>query len=152
MIKKISAITAIIATAAFAGNMINIGLSYAIYWQSIDPLFFMEEFSIHFPLLIIPTAVTLLPALVTTLLAVLLYRKEPVKQKYWLIVFCSLFLTVVITLIYHLPTNIYFLKSAYSASEASSQLETWVILHWVRVLVAIIASVFTILGFQESRI
>ena len=41
--KNIVAIVAIIATAAFAGNMINIGMSYASYWQSIDPIAFRAD-------------------------------------------------------------------------------------------------------------
>ena len=51
--KKIVSITAIIAIAAFTGNMINIGLSYGIYWQSIDPISFMEDFKVKFPLLLV---------------------------------------------------------------------------------------------------
>jgi hypothetical protein len=41
--RNIVAIVAIIAIAAFAGNMINIGMSYASYWQSIDPIAFRAD-------------------------------------------------------------------------------------------------------------
>ncbi|MGF1556299.1 hypothetical protein [Paucihalobacter sp.] len=60
--KKTLPFIAIIASAAFAGNMINIGLSYAIHWQSLDPIEFMQTFKVDFPLLLGPTAITLMPA------------------------------------------------------------------------------------------
>jgi hypothetical protein len=60
--KKILPYITILAIGAFVGNMINIGLSYAIHWQSLDPIEFMKTFKVDFPLLLGPTAVTLLPA------------------------------------------------------------------------------------------
>jgi len=60
--KNTISIIAILSIGAFAGNMINIGLSHAMYWQSLEPLDFMKFFKIDFPLLLQPTAATLLPA------------------------------------------------------------------------------------------
>ena len=60
--KQTISIIAIIGIGAFAGNMLNIGLSHAIYWQSLDPIEFMKFFAIDFPMLLVPTALTLLPA------------------------------------------------------------------------------------------
>jgi len=37
---------AIIGISAFAGNMINIGLSYGIHWKSLAPLEFMKTFAV----------------------------------------------------------------------------------------------------------
>jgi len=37
-----TSIIAIIGISAFAGNMLNIGLSHAIYWQSLDSIEFMK--------------------------------------------------------------------------------------------------------------
>jgi uncharacterized membrane protein len=148
--RNIVAIVAIIATAAFAGNMINIGMSYASYWQSIDPIAFMEDFKVKFPLLLPPTAATLLPALIATMLSVVFNWKNPETRSFWLIALLGLLLTIAITLIYHLPTNFAFMGLEYSAAEATRKLQTWVFLHWVRVVVAIAAAVFAILGFEKS--
>lgn len=148
--KNIVAIIAIIAIAAFAGNMINIGMSYASYWQSLDPIAFMEDFKVKFPLLLAPTTATLLPALIATLLSVVFSWKNPETRSFWLIALFGLLLTIAITLIYHLPTNLAFMNLKYSAAEATSKLQTWVLLHWVRVVVAITAGVFAILGFKKS--
>jgi hypothetical protein len=107
--RNIVAIVAIIAIAAFAGNMINIGMSYASYWQSIDPIAFMEDFKVKFPLLLPPTAATLLPALIATMLSVVFNWKNPETRSFWLIALLGLLLTIAITLIYHLPTNFAFM-------------------------------------------
>ncbi len=148
--KNIAEIIAIIATAAFAGNMINIGMSYASYWQSIDPMAFMEDFKVKFPLLLAPTAATLLPALIATFLSVVFNWNNPETRSLWLIALVGLLLTIAITLIYHLLNNLAFMGLKYSAAKATSRLQIWVLLHWVRVVVAIAAAVFAILGFKKS--
>lgn len=74
--KKILPYISIIGIAAFAGNMINIGLSYAIHWQSLAPIAFMESFNVDFPLLLGPTAVTLLPAFISTLWLVIITKEK----------------------------------------------------------------------------
>jgi uncharacterized membrane protein len=148
--KNIAAIIAIIATAAFAGNMINIGMSYARYWQSIEPIAFMQDFKVKFPLLLAPTAATLLPALIATLLSVVFNWSTPETRSLWLIALVGLLLTIAITLTYHLPNNLAFMGLKYSAAKATSRLQLWVLLHWVRVVVAIAAAVFAILALQKS--
>ena len=148
--KNIAEIVAIIAIAAFAGNMINIGMSYARYWQSIEPIAFMQDFKVKFPLLLAPTAATLLPALMATLLSVIFNWNNPATRSLWLISLVGLLLTIAITLIYHLPNNLAFMGLKYSAAKATSRLQVWVLLHWVRVVVAIAAAVFAILAFQNS--
>ena len=149
--KNIVAIVAIIAIAAFAGNMINIGLSYARYWQSLEPTAFMQNFKAKFiPYLLPPTAATLLPALITTLLSVVFNWGNPTARLFWLIALVGLLLTITITLTYHLPTNFGFIEQKYSAAKAASKLQTWVLLHWMRVGVAIAAAASAILGLQKS--
>ena len=151
MMKTTIEIVAIIAIAAFAGNMINIGLSYARYWQSLEPSAFMENFKAKFiPYLLPPTAATLLPALIATLLSVVFNWGSPAARSLWLIALVGLLLTIVITLVYHLPTNFGFIEQKYSAAKATSKLQTWVLLHWVRVAVAIAAATSAILGLQKS--
>lgn len=149
--KTIIEIIAIIAIAAFAGNMINIGLSYARYWQSLEPTAFMQNFKAKFiPYLLPPTAATLLPALIATIVSVAFNWGDPTTRLFWLIALVGLLFTIVITLVYHLPTNFGFIEQKYNAAKATSKLQTWVLLHWLRVAVAIVAAVFAILGFKKS--
>jgi hypothetical protein len=148
--KNLFAIIAIIAIAAFAGNMINIGLSYGSYWQSLDPMAFMADFKVKFfPYLLPPTAATLLPALLATIASVAINWQTPSIRQPWLIALGGVLLTIVITATYHLPTNLNFIDAAYPATEATEKLNTWVLLHWVRVVAALAAAVYALLGFQR---
>ncbi|MEL7425462.1 MAG: hypothetical protein AAFN81_20905, partial [Bacteroidota bacterium] len=81
--KKSLAYLAIIGTAAFAGNMINIGLSYGMHWQRLGPSEFMQTFAIDFPLLLYPTSATLLPAFVATAILYYIQQKETSAKRYW---------------------------------------------------------------------
>lgn len=148
--KKTLAYIAIIATGAFAGNMINIGLSYCIHWQSLEPIAFMETFKVDFPLLLGPTAVTLLPAFLTTLWLVFLNKENKTARRYWLYAFVALLLVNIQTAFYHLPMNLDFMELKYSAAEATSKLQGWVFFHWVRIGVTILAGVFGLKAFQHS--
>jgi hypothetical protein len=148
--RRILPYVTILAIGAFAGNMINIGLSYAVHWQSLDPIDFMESFKVDFPLLLGPTAVTLLPAWLGSLW---LFLKSPGKtevRKNWMYAFIGVSLTILITSVYHLPMNLNFMALEYDAATAASKLQGWVIFHWVRVVVAIASGVFAISGLQKA--
>ena len=75
---------------------------------------------------------------------------NPTAQLFWLIALVGLLLTIAITLSYHLPTNFGFIEQKYSTAKATSKLKTWVLLHWLRVAIAIISAASGILGFQQS--
>ncbi len=148
--KKILPFIAIIASAAFAGNMINIGLSYSVHWQSLEPIQFMETFKVDFPLLVGPTAATLMPALLATFSLFIIQKNNKKSRRLWGYAVLGLLLTIIQTAVYHLPMNLEFMELKFSATEATSKLKGWVFFHWVRIIVAIAASVFTILGFKKS--
>lgn len=148
--KKALPFIAIIASAAFVGNMMNIGLSYCFHWQSLDPIQFMETFKVDFPLLLAPTAATLIPAFISTLSLFIIHKNNDKARRYWGLAFLGLLLTILQTAVYHLPMNLEFMELKFSAAEATSKLQGWVFFHWVRIIVAIAASVFAILGFQKS--
>lgn len=150
--KQSISIIAIIGIGAFAGNMLNIGLSHAIYWQSLNPMDFMKFFAIDFPLLLIPTALTLLPAWLGSLFVFLKSDKKTESRKYWRYAFWGLTLTIIQTSIYHLPMNLDFMALKYDASTATSKLIGWIISHWIRIGIAIVAGIYAIKGFQKSTL
>lgn len=148
--KKSLPIITIIAIGAFIGNMLNIGLSHAAYWRSLDPIAFMEFFAVDFPLLLVPTALTLMPAWLGTLWLFIQSDKQSETRKLWLFSFAALTLTIAITSVYHLPMNLDFMALKYDATTASSKLQGWITFHWVRVVVAIISGVYALQAFQKS--
>jgi hypothetical protein len=150
--KQSVSIIAIIAIGAFTGNMLNIGLSHAMYWQSLEPIEFMKFFAIDFPLLLVPTALTLLPAWLGTLFVFLKSDKNSESRKYWRYAFWGLTLTIVQTSIYHLPMNLDFMALKYDAATAISKLNGWIISHWIRIGITIISGIYAIKGFQKSTL
>jgi len=150
--KNTISIIAIIGIGAFAGNMLNIGLSHAMYWQSLNPIDFMKFFAIDFPLLLIPTAVTLLPAWLSSLFVYLKSDKNSESRKYWRLAFWGLTLTIIQTSAYHLPMNLDFVALKYDAATATSKLSGWIFSHWIRIGITIISGVYAIKGFQKSNL
>ena len=148
--KRILPYISIIGTGAFVGNMINIGLSYCVHWQSLDPIAFMETFKVDFPLLLGPTAATLMPAFIATIWLIFINKKGSATRRYWLYAFIALLLVNIQTAAYHLPMNLDFMELKYSEVEATSKLQGWVFFHWVRIVVAIAAGVFGLKAFQSS--
>ncbi len=149
--KKILPYISIIGVGALAGNMINIGLSYAIYWQSLDPMAFMESFKVDFPLLLGPTAATLMPAFIATIWMIFLTKENKSARRFWIIAFAALLVVNIQTAVYHLPMNLDFIELKYSAAEASSKLQGWIIFHWIRIGITILAGISAIKALQISN-
>ena len=137
-------------TVAYLGNIINIGLTYAIAWQRLDPLVFMQEFEATFLLLLPTVFVTLLPGLIGIIISINLDKENVKAKKSWKLALYATLLSILITSVYHLPANLGFIDQRYSVSEAADKLQLWVILHWARIFLAIMASLWTIQGFQKS--
>ena len=131
--------------------MINIGLSYAVHWQSLEPIAFMESFKIDFPLLLGPIAATLMPAFLATIWLAFFSKENESAKRYWRYAFFALLLVNIQTAAYHLPMNLDFMALKYSAAEATSKLQGWVFFHWVRIGVAIAAGVFGINAMKHSQ-
>ena len=146
------AILTIIAIAAFTGNMINIGLSYAIHWLSLEPVAFMQTFATDFPLLLGPTAMTLLPAFLGTTLLYFRSKKKSTSRRLWQYTLIGLLIINIQTAVYHLPLNLDFVAQSIALDKVQGKLSTWIVFHWVRVLLAMITSVFAIQAFERDSV
>jgi hypothetical protein len=149
--KQTISIIALLGIGAFAGNMLNIGLSHAVYWQSLEPIEFMKFFAIDFPMLLVPTAVTLLPAWLGSLFVFLKSEKKSKSRAYWRIAFWGITLTIIQTSAYHLPMNLDFMALKYDAATASSKLQGWIVSHWIRIGIAIISGIYALKGFKSQN-
>lgn len=141
----------VIATAAFAGNMLVIGLGFGLYWQSLDPMIFMEQFALQFPYLLPPTMGILLPAIIATIALIVQTKAQKEERKNWIRALIGLIIACTITSIYHLPTNFGFMEMSYSAEEATNKLNLWMLLHWVRTSVVLVSAVFSIKALLISN-
>ncbi len=148
--KNALGIIGIMGTVAYLGNIINIGLTYSIAWLRMNPMEFMQGFETTFLLLLPTVTVTLLPGIIGIIASISFSKDNEEAKKNWKLALYATLISIVITSVYHLPTNLAFIDQSYSVSEVVSKLKLWVILHWVRIALAIVASVFAIQGFQKS--
>ena len=148
--KKALPYIAIIGTSAFIGNLLVIGLGFGMYWQTLEPMEFMRQFEIQFPLLLAPTMGILLPAIIATVAMVVNTKGQPTVRKNWVIALVGLMIACTITSVYHLPTNFGFMDMKYSAEVAASKLDLWIVLHWVRTVFVVVAAIFSVKAFKNS--
>jgi hypothetical protein len=147
--RKTVNITAVVASAAFAGGGLLILVSYGIRWLGTDPLVwragFWDDF-LNFALTIIPVNVITLVGLVLS--ARLDWRSRPVRRVWmwavWLYVANTLF-----TLGYFIPQNILLIWDNYTAAEASNVRAKWLGLQVIRVAIALAVPVFALLAILK---
>ena len=148
--KKALPYIAIIGTSAFIGNLLVIGLGFGMYWQTLEPMEFMRQFGIQFPLLLAPIMGVSTPTLIALIVLVATTKQQKVVRKNWIIALVGLLIAFAITSIYHLPVNFAFMDLAYTPEEAASKLNVWLALHWVRAVFVVIAAIFSVKAFKNS--
>ncbi|WP_338359660.1 anthrone oxygenase family protein [Yeosuana marina] len=149
--KKILPYISIISISAFVGNMLVIGFGFGTYWQTLEPMVFMKQFTLQFPNLLPPTMGILLPALIATISLVFNTKGQKIARKNWTVALVGLVIACTITTVYHLPTNLGFMESRYSAEEALSKLNMWMLLHWVRTAFVFISAIYSVKAFSLTQ-
>lgn len=138
-------------TSAFVGNMLTIGLGFGGYWQSLDPIAFQAWFAANFFRFLIPTVASVLPfALIGLGASVWLSRTDRATQRYWAGALGCVVIACLITAGYHLPTNFAIAAETMTASEARATLDTWLLMHWVRVASALVATGLSLVAFARG--
>ena len=140
---------AIIGSGAYLGNLINMGLAHAPYWQSLDADSFVAAFTLKFPLLLTTLPLTMIPSIIGVITCFIWYRKTK-AGKSWRIALYGVIAGFTISAIYHVPTNFSFLGGNFTQEETVIRLQWWVYLHWVRTVFALITAVYSILGFKTT--
>jgi hypothetical protein len=144
--RKTVNMTAVVASAAFAGGGLLILVSYGIRWLGTDPLVWRAGFWNEF----LNFAMTIIPLNLITLVALALsvrldWQDRPVRRLWmaaiWLYVANTLF-----TLGYFIPQNILLIWDNYTTAEAWAVRATWLSLHVIRVVIALAVPVFALLA------
>lgn len=149
--KTTFAFLGVAGTAAFVGNMLTIGLGFGGYWQSLDPTAFMAWFSENFFRFLIPTVMSVLPfSLVGLGGSIWLARDDRPTRRFWIGAFACVVVACLITATYHLPTNFALASGTMSPSEASATLSTWLLMHWVRVGLAMVGTGLALEALRRS--
>ncbi|WP_019956103.1 hypothetical protein [Yoonia vestfoldensis] len=148
--RKAVNITAVVASAAFAGGGMLILVSYGIRWLGTDPLVWRAGFWAEF----LNFAITIIPVNLVTFVGLFLsvrldWHDRPVRRIWmwavWLYVANTLF-----TLGYFIPQNILLIWDSYTAAEAATVRATWLGLHVIRVVIALAVPVYALLAIIKK--
>ena len=140
---------AIIGSGAYLGNLINMGLAHAPYWQSLDPDSFMADFAVKFPLLLPTIPLTMIPSIIGVVTCFIWFRKTK-AGKSWEIALYGVIAGFLISAIYHIPTNFGFIGGDFVQEATAIRLQWWVNLHWVRTVFALLTAVYSVIGFKKT--
>jgi hypothetical protein len=126
-------------SVGFTAVMATIGMGLGRQWVQIDSLVWADTWLATFLFLLPCIAVTLTPAAIAVVVAL---RNAPAgsrERRNWQIAAAGLAVSVLITLVYHLPTNIRIWTGDFTADEATTELHRWLLLHAVRTLAGLAA-------------
>lgn len=127
---------AVIASAAFAGATLFIGLSMGPYWLSLPPLDFVAAFAPQFQSFLFTIMPLFLLTLVGLILSARLDWRDPEIKRSWQMAIGFYAVLSLITLGFHMPENLRLLAAEYSAEEADAARTYWLSGHVARVIVA----------------
>lgn len=147
--KKILPELAVFTISGAFGILLAMGLGFGIFWKTLDPIPFMEVFSAEFPYFILPTVLMLLPALVSTIALVVRYKDQKDARRPWIYAMTGMLIAFTITSAYHLPVNLGFIELAYTAEEAASRLNIWIMLHWVRSAAVLMSAIYALTALRS---
>lgn len=137
-------IIAVIATGMFLGSALMIGLTFGPYWRGLAPAQLAQAFPqdwIHIAWTIIPTA--LVQTLFLALSTWWAWPRQDVRNL-WLSALGLWVLNGLITSFYHVPVVFKAMSGSYTLDELGTVLTTWLALHWLRVVIALLTAYFAV--------
>lgn len=136
----------------FAGIMAHIGFSFGAYWQSLPPAAFLEWFAGYAPFVGRTIPVFVIIAFVGLAGSLWLDWNDARRRLLWLGVYACLIAISIITLSWHLPINSRLLVRSVTADQVPAILDTWLNLHWLRVAIAFLASILSIVAVVRDEL
>ncbi|WP_028957756.1 anthrone oxygenase family protein [Sulfitobacter sp. 20_GPM-1509m] len=135
---------AVLGSAAFTGTMLCIGLAFGGYWTSLPPDEFLAWFPLNSGFIARTIPVVAGPALLGLLGSLWLARRERGARGPWAIATAAMLGLVLVTGVYHLPTNAALAGGAILPEAVSATLRTWLIPHALRIALGLTASAFAL--------
>ncbi|MDH7796228.1 MULTISPECIES: DUF1772 domain-containing protein [unclassified Beijerinckia] len=142
-------ILAISGAAMFAGVMLAIGVILGAYWKSLPPQGFLDWFSQnnHFVAQVIPFVVA--PALIGLAGSLYISWGDTTGRTLWLVASACIIAVLAVTFAYHLPSNAQFAAKAVPLDQVSGKLDSWLLLHSLRIVLALVASILGIVAIAR---
>lgn len=130
--QQVANLLAVLGIGAYSGVMLAIGLGLGRYWLSLSSDAFVAWFTPNFWFLLPTIAVTLPVALLGTLWSFVLSLGTP-QASSWRLALTALVLTIVVTLAYHLPSNLRIWSGELTERDVANALVGWLVAHTLRV-------------------
>lgn len=131
---------AIIGSAMLAGMMLTVEVVLGGYWKNLPPAAFLAWFA-RYGALLHSTAVTVFPAMGIGFAGMLgIERRNPRTCSAWLAASGCAAALFLLTIGWFAPTDSAFATGSIAPEEVSSKLDTWLLLHILRIALATGAS------------
>ncbi len=142
-------ILAVAGSAMFAGVMLAIGVILGGYWKGLPPADFLDWFAQHSELVMRAIPLVVIPTVVGLIGAICYDWKVPVARGLWLAAGVCVIVVLGLTMAYFVPSNAAFASKAIALDQVSAKLDTWLLLHNVRIALALAASVLGIVAVNR---
>lgn len=142
-------ISTVLTVTAFLGVMFAIYTSHLPLWKALKPEEFLNWFSLSANGIRNATGPLGMFSLVFPLITLILTWSNTNSRLYWLFSFLLIAAVITITMIYFAKTNTAFGNKTISLDAIQSTLITWGNLHLVRLVLATISAVFSVLGIVK---
>ncbi|CAH2396406.1 DUF1772 domain-containing protein [Mesorhizobium ventifaucium] len=139
-------ILAISGSAMFAGVMLTIGVTLGGYWKSLPAAEFLDWFSQNDQFIIRTIPFVVVPTLIGLIGSLSLSWSEGGIRSLWIGAIACVVAVLVLTMAWFLPTNAQFATKSIPLDQVPARLDTWLMVHNVRILLATVASVLGILA------
>ncbi len=140
---------AIAGSAMFAGVMLAIGVILGNYWKSLPPAEFLSWFAQHSGLVLRTIPMVVIPTLIGLAGALWYDWKEPTRRWLWVASIACIVFVLGFTVIYFFPINATFEGKLIALDEVTAKLDSWLLLHNVRIALALAASVLGIAAIKR---
>jgi hypothetical protein len=131
-------ILAITGSAMFAGVMLAIGIILGGYWKSLPPAEFLDWFARHSQLVMRAIPLVVIPTLIGLAGAVWL---DAGARGLWLAAAGCIAAVLALTIAYYVPNNAAFAAKSVPLDQVAAKLDTWLLMHNLRIALAVAASV-----------
>lgn len=133
-------ILAITGSAMFAGVMLAIGVILGGYWKSLPPAEFLDWFARNNGFIMRAIPVVVAPTLIGLAGMLWVSRGDSPARLIWLGAATCILAVLILTVVYFVPSNAAFAAKAIAPNQVASKLDTWLLIHSLRVALAFAAS------------
>lgn len=142
-------ILAISGSAMFAGVMLAIGVILGGYWKSLPASDFLDWFSQNDKFIIRAIPLVVVPTLIGLAGSLWLGWGETRTRALWGGAILCIAAVLGLTMAWFLPSNAQFAAKSIPLEQVPARLDTWLMLHNIRIALATVASVLGVLAMDR---